>query len=88
MASWVGKIPRRRKWQPTPLFLPGKFQGQRSLEGYSPWGRTRVEHDLAHMHCHSRESGKAFRKRDFVNGETQIRPQAGHGALIHSFNKV
>ena len=27
----------RRKWQPTPVFLPGKSHGQRSLEGYSPW---------------------------------------------------
>ena len=35
---WVGKIPRSRKWQPTPVFLPGKFHGQRSLVGYSPWG--------------------------------------------------
>ena len=35
---WVGKIPWRRKWLPTPLFLPGEFHGQRSLEGYSPWG--------------------------------------------------
>ena len=33
---WVGKIPWRRAWQPTPVFLPGKSQGQRSLEGYSP----------------------------------------------------
>ena len=30
------KIPWRRKWHPTPVFLPGKFHGQRSLEGYSP----------------------------------------------------
>ena len=29
----------RSKWQPTPVFLPGKFHGQRSLAGYSPWGR-------------------------------------------------
>ena len=29
----------RRKWQPTPVFLPGELHGQRSLEGYSPWGR-------------------------------------------------
>ena len=29
----------RRKWQPTPVFLPGEFHGQRSLVGYSPWGR-------------------------------------------------
>ena len=36
---WVGKIPWRRKWQPTPVFLPGKSHGRRSLAGYSPWGR-------------------------------------------------
>ena len=30
---------RRRKWQPTPVLLPGKFHGLRSLVGYSPWGR-------------------------------------------------
>jgi len=35
---WVGKSPWRRKWQPAPVFLPGKFHGQRSLVGYSPWG--------------------------------------------------
>ena len=32
------KIPWRRKWQPTPVFLPGELHGQRSLAGYSPWG--------------------------------------------------
>ena len=35
---WVGKIPWRRKWQPTPVLLPGKSYGWRSLVGYSPWG--------------------------------------------------
>ena len=35
---WVGKIPWGREWQPTSVFLPGKFHGQRSLAGYSPWG--------------------------------------------------
>jgi len=35
---WSGKIPWRRKWQLTPVFLPGKSHGQRSLVGYSPWG--------------------------------------------------
>ena len=34
---WIRKIPWRRKWQPIPLFLPGKFYGQRSLVGYSLW---------------------------------------------------
>ena len=35
---WVGKIPWRRAWQPTPVFLPGESHGQRSLVGYSSWG--------------------------------------------------
>ena len=35
----VRKIPRRRPWQPTPVFLPEEFHGQRSLVGYRPWGR-------------------------------------------------
>ena len=35
---WVRKIPWRREWQPTPVFLPGEFRGQRSLVGYSQWG--------------------------------------------------
>ena len=39
---WVGKIPWRRKWQPTPVFLPGESHGQRSLAGRSPWGSHRV----------------------------------------------
>ena len=34
---WVGNIPWRRKWQSTPVFLPGESHGQRSLVGYSPW---------------------------------------------------
>ena len=35
---WVGKIPWRRKWQPTPVLSPGESLGQRSLVGYSPQG--------------------------------------------------
>ena len=35
----VRKIPWRRKWQPTPVFLPGESHGWRSLVGYSPWVR-------------------------------------------------
>ena len=37
---WVRKLPWWRKWQPTPVFLPGKSHGQRSLMGYSPRGHT------------------------------------------------
>ena len=35
---WAGKIPRRRKWQSAPVFLPGKSHGQRNLVDYSSWG--------------------------------------------------
>ena len=34
---WVGKIPWRRAWHPTPVFLPGESHGQRSLVGFRPW---------------------------------------------------
>ena len=36
--SLVRKIPWRRKWQPTPVFLPGESHGQKTLAGHSPWG--------------------------------------------------
>ena len=36
---WIGKIPWRREWLPTPVCLPGEFHGQRSLVGYDPWGQ-------------------------------------------------
>ena len=48
--SWVSKIPWRRKWQHTPVFLPGKSHRQRGLAGYSQWGHKRVRHDLAAKH--------------------------------------
>ena len=44
VTPWVAKIPWRREWLPTPVFLPGESHGQRSLSGYSPWGH-RVGHD-------------------------------------------
>ena len=40
---WVRKTPWRRKWRPTPVFLPGKSHGQRSLEGYSAWGHKELD---------------------------------------------
>ena len=35
---WIRKIPWRREWIPSPVFLPGEFHGQWSLASYSPWG--------------------------------------------------
>ena len=52
---WVGKIPWRRKWQPTPLSLPGKSHGQMSLVGYSPWGCKRVGHNLANKYTRTHQ---------------------------------
>ena len=41
--TWLGKIPWRRGWQSTPVFLPGKSHGPRNLVGYSPWGRKELD---------------------------------------------
>ena len=77
---WVWKMPWRRKWQPTPVLLPGKSHGQRSLASYSPWGRKRVRDDLAtkqqHMSVvpHSPHSQFCFPwfQLSTVNGSPQI----------------
>ena len=49
--SWVRKIPWRREWQPTPVFLPGESHGRRSLVGYSPWGSQRLRHGGRDLAC-------------------------------------
>ena len=59
---WVGKIPWRRKWQPTPVLLPGKSHGWRSIVGYSPWGRK--ESDMTeqlHFHFGGKKEKKSFK---------------------------
>ena len=48
---WVRKIPWRRKWQPIPGFLRGKFPGLRILVDYSPWGRKELD-TTEQLHCH------------------------------------
>ena len=65
-SPWVRKIPWRRDWQPTPVFLPGESQGQRSLLVYSPWGRKesdmteRLTFSLSHPQFHSHHSQRSF----------------------------
>ena len=51
---WVGKIAWRRGWNPTPLFFPGAFHGQRSLAGYCPCGHKELDTTewLTHTHSH------------------------------------
>ena len=48
---WVGKIPWRREWRPTPVFLPGKSIRQRSLVDYSPRGHRRIKHNGEKEHA-------------------------------------
>ena len=69
---WVGKIPWRRKWQPTPVFLPRKFHGQRSLEGYSPWDCK--ESDMTE-YTHTGVDQQGDRKRDKSLKRTKTRTQ-------------
>ena len=48
-----GRFPWRRKWQPTPVFLPGESHGQRSLVGYSPWDHKQSDAtERLHFHFH------------------------------------
>ena len=46
---WVRKIPWRRKWQSTPVCLPGESHGQKSLAGYGPWGQKEL--DMTEQAC-------------------------------------
>ena len=61
---WARKISWRRKWQPTPVFLPGKCHGERSLADYSPWGRREsdtTEHARTCMRCiHTQHVGSGI----------------------------
>ena len=49
---WVRKIPWRRAWQPTPVFLPGESHGQKSQVGYSSWGHKELGMTEVAWHTH------------------------------------
>ena len=68
---WVRKIPWRREWLPTPVFLLGKFHAQRSSVGYSPWGR-RVGCDLATEQ--QQQTTPAVEAQSLNNGTTRKVP--------------
>ena len=57
--TWVGKIPWRRKGQPTPVFLPGESHGQRSLVGYGPRGPKELDttEQLTLLACYLNDNG-------------------------------
>jgi len=69
---WVGKIPWRRAWQLTPVFLPGESHGQSSLVGYSLWGH-RVGHDWSgNMFTAHRDYTKDWKTINFKGKRTHI----------------
>ena len=79
VSPWVGKTLWRREWQPTPVFLPGGFHGQRSLVGYSPWGCKELDkteqltHTHTHTHTHQNIPSKLeIRKREVFLGWNQL----------------
>ena len=70
-----GRNEMSRKWQLTPVFLPGEFLGQRSLVGYSPWG-CKVRHVWAHTHLYGKGDGVAltwlFKTQSYYSTYAQI----------------
>ena len=82
---WVRKIPWRRKWQLTPVFLPGEPHGQRSLASYSPWGRKEsdtTEHTHTHREwpCPTKWSPKQKR----MSAETERREYREANTIFHA----
>ena len=81
---WVGKIPWRRAWQPTPVFLPGKSHGQRSLAGYGPEGCKELNTTELTLHAHVSRGfsrargghGPGSRAQSQDSGWLRKRPQA------------
>ena len=63
-AGSTPKIPRSRKWQPTLVFLPGKYHGQRSLEGYRPWGSIESYRVVCHTGFIALKHVESSRTRD------------------------
>ena len=79
-SPWVWKIPWRRAWQPIPVLMPGKSHGQRSLAGYSPWGRKELDmieqlsmHSMSHW-----AKGKQGAMNQCVNEQSHSPLQRKH----------
>jgi len=78
----IRKIPWRRKWQPTPVFLRGKSHGQRTLAGYGPWGHKRVGRGLSTKQQQQVENHKVMKKVT-VSSSVMSNSLGSHGLLAH-----
>ena len=75
---WVGKIPWRRKLQPTPVIMPAKSHGQRSLAGYSPWSHKKVRDDLA-----TKQTFHTQKVSTYIIKMTSIRHLSSHHCITN-----
>ena len=94
--SWVGRIPWKRVWQHTLVFLPGGSHGQKSLAGYSPWGRQEsdmgkaIEHTRTAppapwgLHIPTQFSAATLPPRPLLGSKYQSRPGAIAGLISTS----
>ena len=81
---WVTKIPWRREWQPTPVFLPGEFHGQRSLVGYTPWGHKESDTTwVINTHTHTIFY---IHSRQIVPGPVNMCPFLGTSMIFYSIS--
>ena len=73
--AWVGKILWSRRWQPTPVFLPGESHGQRSLAGCSPWGHEESDttEQLTFSFFHFMQNSSRL-KRTFIHSPSKPSP--------------
>ena len=80
---WLGKIPWRRKWLPTPVFLPGEFHRQRSLASYSSWSHKEsfTTEWLTHTHTHTHTHNMPLTLDSLFCG--QIKTSSRQPRLIH-----
>ena len=83
MDLWVGKIPRRRKWKPAPVFLPEKFLGQRNVVGCSAWGLKDL--DMAE-HASTRAFGSVSQFSCSVMSNSATPWTAAHQASLSTTN--
>ena len=87
--------PLRKKWQPSPVFMPEKSHGQRSLAGYSLWGSQKVGHNLATKPQHGHEYIKSYKtglkasgtiltssKRRTENAVENLKRNTGSGSCL------
>ena len=82
---WVRKIPWRKEQLPTPVFLPGKSHGQRSLAGCSPWGHKRAGHNLA---TKQQQEGKSAKRLDGDGRVSNCGLSCPHHLLATAFERA